>query len=87
MSIIYPVISSYVFSCYTLPSRLLLLGGYKVNLVDGTTQGDPIAMAIYAIAVITLLLMVLETVSNFSNNNVKMAVYADDFIAGGASKV
>lgn len=85
ISIICPAIFSYVFSCYTLPSPLSIFGGYKINLVGGTSQGDPVAIAINAIAVILLLFMVLETVTTCSNDNVKMAAYAH-FTAGASIK-
>ena len=56
--------------------------GYSSS-VEGTTQGDPIAMAIYAIAVIPLMLMVLEETKQLQNKQTKMAAYADDLSAGG----
>ena len=68
--------STYVFNCYILPPRLLLFGRYEITSVEGTTQGDPITMEIFAIAVIPLLLIALEIVTTFLNNNVKMTAYA-----------
>ena len=50
---------------------------------EGTTQGDPIAMALYALATMPLLLMVLEITAQFPDNSVKMVGYADDFTTGG----
>ena len=46
--------------CYTLPSRLLIIGGTEIQSSEGTTQGDPVAMPIYVLSVIPLMLMVLE---------------------------
>ena len=71
------------FNCYTLPSHWFIFEGYEIRSVEGTTQGDPVAMAIYTIAVIPLLLIVLEILASFSNNNVNMDAYAHDFTAGG----
>lgn len=39
-----------LLQCYTLPYPVFLIGGYEISLAKGTTQGDPIAMAIYVIA-------------------------------------
>ena len=68
-----------VHNCYSLPSRLFVIGGFEIKSCEGTTQGDPIAMSVYAIAIIPLMLMVLEITSNSS----EMLAYADDFTAGG----
>ena len=55
-------------------------------LSQGTTQGDPTAMSIYAIAIIPLVLMIIEIMSVSPDNTSKMVAYADDFTAGGTVK-
>ena len=54
INIICPSIATFVHNCYSRPSRLLVIGGAEIALSEGTTQGDPVAMAVYAIAIITL---------------------------------
>ena len=49
---------------------------------EGTTQGDPVSMAIYAIATIPLLLQMTEF-SEEKNLSTKNAAYADDMAASG----
>ena len=82
--IICPEISMYVENCYNKPSRLFVIGGVEVSSTEGTTQGDPIAMAVYAIAAIPLLLMVLEITDNLPGVRTKSEAYADDFSAAGS---
>ena len=81
--IICPEIATSVCSCYATSARLFIFGGSELKSEEGTTQGDPIAMAVYALATIPLSLMVLEITAQFPDNSVKMVGYADDFTAGG----
>ena len=62
VSVICPEIAVFVRNCYALPSRLFIIGGSELKSCEGTTQGDPAAMAIYAIATIPLLLMLIDQV-------------------------
>ena len=50
---------------------------------EGTTQGDSVAMAVYVIAIIPLLLMILEIIESYSEGTSKAATYADDLTAAG----
>ena len=86
VAVVCPAISIYVKNCYTNPSRLFIIGGHELTSSEGTTQGDPIAMAIYSIAVIPLMLMVLEITNKLPDKKTKMCAYADDFSAGGSIK-
>mgnify|MGYP001800026604 CR=1 FL=1 len=55
IKIICPPLAIFVHNCYALPSRLFVIGGIEIKSSEGTTQGDPASMAIYAIAIIPLI--------------------------------
>ena len=80
--LICPSIAGYVKNCYSVNSRLLIIGGRKIQSMEGTTQGDPAAMVIYAKAIILLILM-LEEIRMQNNRHTKTAAYADDLTAAG----
>ena len=86
ISIICPSISTYVTNCYRIPSRLFVIGGGEIKSKEGTTQGDPVAMAIYALGITPLLTMLLEIITSLSDHKTKMAAYADDLSAAGSVK-
>ena len=65
-------------NCYSLPSRLFCNWSFEIKSCEGTTQGDPITMSVHAIA-LPLMLMVLEIISNSSDDAAKMVACADDF--------
>ena len=50
--------------------------------MEGTTQCEPAAMLIYAIAIIPLILMLVE-IRMQDNNHTKTAAYADDLTVAG----
>ena len=55
-----PETAVFVRDCYSLPSRLFIIGGSEHKSCVGTTQGEPAAVAIYAVAIIPLLLMLVD---------------------------
>ena len=79
-----PLISIYVQNCYTLPSSLFIIGCTEVQSSKGTTQGDPVAIPIYALSVIPLMLIVLEITNTKTNPDAKMVACADDFSPAGS---
>ena len=45
-----PSIATYAINTYREPARLFIVGGQKLRSSEGTTQGDPLAMSLYAIS-------------------------------------
>ena len=80
IAIICPPIARYVRNCYCANTRLFIIGGGEIQSMEGTTQGDPTAMAIYAIVIIPLILR-LVTEANQVDNTTKAAAYADNLTA------
>ena len=59
--IICSTISTFVRNCYTVATHLFVLGGTEIRSEEGTTQGDPLGMAIYAIGTSPLLDIMAES--------------------------
>ena len=79
IKILSPEISKFVINCYSKPSRLFITGGKELTSSEGTTQGDPISMAIYAIGIIPLMTMVMGSMSAC----IKQIAFADDLTGIG----
>jgi hypothetical protein len=73
VKIICPEIATYINNCYNSPARLVITGGKEISSQEGTTQGDPIAMEMYAIGLMPL----LSTISAKSENLSQVA-FADN---------
>ena len=67
INIICPSIATFVHNYYSKPSRLFFIGGVEISSSGGTTQGDPFGMAVYTIATISLILLILEITDNCPN--------------------
>ena len=80
--VICPSLSTFIINCYQYHARLFIIGGAEIKSREGTTKGDPIAMFIYAIAIIPLVLKSVEKVQSGSNE-AKLAVFADDLAGVG----
>ena len=79
IKIICPIMACYVTNCYRVHARLFIIGGKELKSREGTTQGDPLGMAVYAIGLTPLLEMMLK----ITNDNDKMVAFADDLTAVG----
>ena len=49
--ILCPVIAVYAINTYRKSARLFITGGKEIVSAEGTTQGDPLAMGLYALSV------------------------------------
>jgi hypothetical protein len=70
-----PPISIFAINCYRVPSRLFVLGGAEISSSEGTTQGDPLAMPFYALAMTPFIRRL--------HGIVQQVWYADDAQAAG----
>ena len=48
--VICPAIAIYAINTYRAPARLFVVGGKELESSEGTTQGDPLAMSLYAVS-------------------------------------
>ena len=76
MKILCPEFAVYIRNCYTKPARLFVTGGKEISSNEGTTQGDPIAMAMYALGILPLLHLNIDESSCYKS---KRIAFADDF--------
>lgn len=76
--IICPEAANYVINCYSGPARLFVTGGKELKSNEGTTQGDPISMGMYAIG-----LMPLLTTLAYTDRQIHQIAFADDVTAVG----
>lgn len=74
-------IATYVINCYSTPARLFVVGGLELKSQEGTTQGDPLGMAIYALRITPMMNLMLVAIGDQHN---KMVGFADDISAAGS---
>ena len=71
IKVICPEISNFVINYYTLPSRLFVKGKGELKSQKGAMQGNPIAIALYALSVPPLMTAVTspsESMHHSSSN-------------------
>ena len=73
-----PTIATYAINTYRLPARLFILGGKELTSAEGTTQGDPLAMSLYAISVQPLI-SILQ-----NSSETRQCWFADDATGSGS---
>ena len=77
VKVVCPVFTNYVSNCYRTPARLFVIGGVELCSKEGTTQGDPIGMAVYTTGITPL----LNDLMSILVKQDKMAALADDITA------
>ncbi len=75
-----PPISTILTNIYRSPSRLFVTGGMELSSEEGTTQGCPLSMAMYALSSVPLIDKCQHVLSN---GDTVQVWYADDAAAGG----
>ena len=78
--ILCPIISVFAINTYRIPARLFITstGGKEILSAEGTTQGDPLSMGVYALS-IQPLITALQTTSS-----TKQCWFADDASGAGS---
>ena len=78
ISILCPPLAPILINTYRAPVRMVITGSGEIESTEGTTQGDPLAMAMYALA-ITPLIQQLRT----RNPEASQVWFADDATCAG----
>ena len=81
IQILCPPLSTIVINMYRSPSRLIITGGGEIVSAEGTTQGDNLAMAIYALGTTPILNKLRKY------EGVKQVWLADDAASTGNQKI
>jgi len=81
IDILCPIISTFIKNSYNAPSRLFVQEGKEITSKEGTTQGDPTAMAAYALALTPLMKHLLNFIEE---KNLNTTAFADDLTAAGS---
>ena len=68
-----PPLAQVLFNTYQAPVRCLIQGGGEIFSSEGTTQGDPLAMVMYALAIRPL----IDRLQSLCPT-IKQVLYADD---------
>ena len=75
--LICPAIAIYVINTYRASARLFVIGGKELKSSEGTTQGDPLAMSLYAVSLQPLITRLTIAIS------AEQCWYADDATGSG----
>ena len=80
-----PPLATIVINFYRTSSRLFVTGGMELSSEEGTTQGCPLSMALYAISIVPLIDKCRST-ATMDCNAATQVWFADDAAAGGSLK-
>ena len=78
ISVLFPLIATYVTNTYQVPVHFLVDGGSELKCAEGTTQGDPLAMSMYAITLQPLILLL------HNHSTAIQCWFADDATGAGS---
>ena len=78
IKVVCPFLSKFASNNYQTSSRIFITGGKEVTSDEGVTQGDPAAMALYAIGNV-----LLQKDISYENTGSKHVAFADDINGGG----
>ena len=74
-----PALEVALTNCYQNPSRLFVSGGGEILSREGTTQGDPLGMAMFSLAMVPLIIKLME-----QSESTVQAWFADDATGVGS---
>ena len=77
--VICPQIATIFVNTYLRPARLIILGASDIYSLDGTTQGDDLAMVFYALGTTPLI-----NTSQIPSSEVRQVCLADDISGAGS---
>ena len=72
ISVLCPSIATYAINTYRRHARLFVMGGKELLSAEGTTQGDPVAMSLYAVSLQPLI------AHRQTSSSAKQCWFADD---------
>ena len=78
-----PLLATTIINFYRTPARLFVTGEMELSSEEGTTQGCPLAMAMYAVCTVPLIDVCRGSQSLVDCDAAMQAWYADDAAAGG----
>ena len=81
IGILCPTLTTFVQNTFRQPAHLILSDRSTMTSEEGTTQGDPTVMAMYALG-----LVALQEKISLKNTGAKHVAYADDLIGAGNIK-
>ena len=81
-----PPLATILTNIYRAPSRLFVTGGMVLSSEEGTTQGCPLSMAMYALSAVPLINKCQSVLSTDDLPRAMQVWYADDAAAGGDLK-